>query len=377
MVEVPIETATADRMAVPGSTPAASMSRVALPCADLVATIDFFCNELGFQLDNIWPADSPARAIVSSPGLHLELRLDPVAGPLGAGRIIVVSDDSFDRGIRSMSAPNGTFVEIIRSAPVLDVPPLQSSFVVSQLDDDSSWITGRAGMRYRDLIPDRLGGRFISSHIEIPDGGPVPDYVHFHDVRFQMIFCARGWVEVVYEDQGGPFVLHAGDCVLQPPEIRHRVLNASPGLEVVEIGCPAEHLTTRDHDIELPTGSLRPDRDFAGQRFVRHVAAAADYGPWRASGMVCRDSGIGAATFGLAQAVVARPTVADDGDVVGPVVHHGEFLQLFILGGQATMDVDRRGVVPLERATSVVVPAGEQFWLSEISEDFEVLDVSL
>ena len=42
-----------------------------------------------------------------------------------------------------------------------------------------------------------------------------------------------------------------------------------------------------------------------------------------------------------------------------------------------TMHVDGRGVVPLQRATSVVVPAGEQFSLSEISEDFEVLDISL
>ena len=84
-------------------------------------------------------------------------------------------------------------------------------------------------MRYRDLVPGRLGGRYIASHIEIPDGGTVPDYVHFHDVVFQMIFCAAGWVRVVYEDQGEPFVLHAGDCVLQPPLIRHRVLEASPG----------------------------------------------------------------------------------------------------------------------------------------------------
>ena len=89
--------------------------------------------------------------------------------------------------------------------------------------------TGRAGMIYRDLLPDRQGGRFIASHITIPDGGPVPDYVHHHDVRFQVIHCVRGWVDVVYEDQGPPFRMHAGDTVLQPPHIRHRVLEARPG----------------------------------------------------------------------------------------------------------------------------------------------------
>jgi quercetin dioxygenase-like cupin family protein len=110
------------------------------------------------------------------------------------------------------------------------------------------------------LIPGRLGGRFIASHIRIPGGGEVADYVHFHKIRFQMIYCRRGWVRVVYEDQGPSFVMHEGDCVLQPPEIRHRVLEASPGLEVIEIGASAEHETWRDHVLDLPTPRLRPQR---------------------------------------------------------------------------------------------------------------------
>ena len=73
-------------------------------------------------------------------------------------------------------------------------------------------------MLYRDLIPDRLGGSaIVASHIRIPEGGPVGDSVHFHRVGFQLIFCYKGWVEVVYEDQGPPFVLRAGDCVIQGP----------------------------------------------------------------------------------------------------------------------------------------------------------------
>ena len=53
----------------------------------------------------------------------------------------------------------------------------------------------------QDLVPDRCGGRFVASHIRIEKGGPVPDYVHFHRVRFQCIFCYRGRVRVVYEGQ--------------------------------------------------------------------------------------------------------------------------------------------------------------------------------
>src|SRR5207237_1333899 len=130
-----------------------------------------------------------------------------------------------------------------------------------------AWGRGRAGMQYRDLIPGRLGGRVIASQIRIPDGGPVADYVHHHRVRFQMIYCRRGWVRVVYEDQGPPFAMREGDCVLQPPGIRHRVLEASRGLEVIEVSAPSDHETFRDHELELPSANERRERVFSGQRF--------------------------------------------------------------------------------------------------------------
>ena len=53
-----------------------------------------------------------------------------------------------------------------------------SAWVRSALEAEPNieWVIGRAGMRYRDLIPGRLGGSIIASHIRIPDAGPVPDY---------------------------------------------------------------------------------------------------------------------------------------------------------------------------------------------------------
>ena len=147
-------------------------------------------------------------------------------------------------------------------------------------------------MQYRDLIPGRLGGQFIASHIRIPDGGETPDYVHYHKVRFQMIYCKTGWVRVVYEDQGPPFILEAGDCVLQPPEIRHRVLESSAGLEVIEISSPAIHETWADHELILPTSQHLPERIFNGQKFVRHQAKTAEWKPSRYEGFEERDTGI-------------------------------------------------------------------------------------
>ena len=84
---------------------------------------------------------------------------------------------------------------------LLRTPALRPRLSVSTQQSEGAFGVGRAGMLYRDLLPDRAGGAVIASHIRIPSGGPVPDYVHFHRVAFQLIFCLDGWVDVVYEGQ--------------------------------------------------------------------------------------------------------------------------------------------------------------------------------
>ena len=238
----------------------------------------------------------------------------------------------------------------------------------------TTWGVGRAGMRYRDLIPDRQGGRFIASHIHIPSGGPVPDYVHYHKIRFQLIFCCRGWAKLVYEDQGGEFILKAGDCVLQPPQIRHRVLECSDNMEVVELGCPAEHETYADHEMHLPTATFDDQRLFTGQRFVRHQAETASWGKWRIDGFECRDSGIGAATSGLAGVRVVRPQLEP---TVGPCSHVAELVFFFVLKGSVTLELMGRGIEPFNRGDSVVLPSNFSYTLVESTQDLELLEVTL
>src|SRR5262249_39759729 len=232
--------------------------------------------------------------------------------------------------------------------------------VVTKSGGADAWATGRAAMQYRDLIPSRLGGRFVASHIRIPEGGPVPDYVHSHRVRFQMIFCKAGWVKLVYEDQGPPFVMQAGDCVLQPPQIRHRVLEASPGLEVIEIGCPAMHETFADHDLSLPNDRVNPDRVFSGQRFVRHTAASSNWRPWKIAGFEARDTGIAAATGGLAGVAVIRSS----GSHSGALAHDGEFLFFFVLQGRLGLRNRELGSHQLREDDCCVIPAGAKFELT-------------
>lgn len=162
---------------------------------------------------------------------------------------------------------------------------------------DGEWHVGRAGMEYRDLIPDRLGGRVIASHIRIPKGGPIPDYVHHHQVSFQIIYCLSGSARVVHEDQGGPFDFKAGDCVLQPAGIRHRVLECTDGFEVFEVAAPAEHPTFVEHSFDLPTPKIDRGRDFGGQKFVHHrldTTAVTE-----SKNIVRRDTGIREASSGV------------------------------------------------------------------------------
>jgi mannose-6-phosphate isomerase-like protein (cupin superfamily) len=227
-------------------------------------------------------------------------------------------------------------------------------------------------MEYRDLIPGRLGGRFIASHIRIRDGGETQDYVHYHKALFQVIYCKTGWARLVYEDQGPPFLLEAGDCVMQPPEIRHRVLESSAGLEVVEVACPAEYETSADNELGLPTRELLPERLFGGQRFLRHRAREASWGPWRLDGFEARDTGVAAATNGLA----ATRVVKSDSAITAPAGEHsGHLLFLFILRGEIGID-SREGNHQLMAGDSCVIPAGVGYTL-KAGGGLEMLEVSL
>ncbi|GMR23242.1 MAG: hypothetical protein BMS9Abin37_1653 [Acidobacteriota bacterium] len=347
-------------------------AQVVLPCAELDPTLEFFTERLGFRVDAIYPADSPSTVVVSGYGLRVQLQHGGDGEP-GALRLLCSDPTSIADGATEITAPNGTRIELVDSDPPLVVPPVQQELVVTK-HAEAKWGVGRAGMRYRDLIPGRLGGSFIASHIQIPVGGPVPDYVHFHKIRFQMIYNYKGWVRLAYEDQGPEFVMSAGDCVLQPPQIRHRVLECSDEFEVVEIGCPAEHETFADHDTTLPTRVVNPERDFRGQRFVRHNAAQATWHPFRLDGFEYRDIGIADATDGLAGVRVARVSGTPTASFVQ---HDAEFLFLFVLEGTLTLKSESHEDHHLEARDSVVLPAEMPYAFAACSTDLELLEVAL
>ncbi|MFK7745730.1 MAG: cupin domain-containing protein [Roseobacter sp.] len=347
-------------------------AEIRLPTQELRDDIPFFTKVLGMRMDMIYPADDPSVAVFSGHGVRVRIEKD---APEPAGTIRILTDDvaSFAKGKTRLTAPNGTKVEIEPLNTPLVLPQTNHSFVVRRLADQAPWVIGRAGMQYRDLIPDRLGGSIIASHIRIPDGGPVPDMVHYHTVGFQLIFCYRGWVDLVYEDQGEPFRLHAGNCVIQPPQIRHRVLYASDNIEVIEIGVPAEHVTTIDHEMSLPNGPANPGRRFDGQKFVHHQAENAQWKPFRIPGFESRDTTIAENTQNVAGVHVVRPKGAQS-----EWTHHaGDILFTFVMEGRMTLEGEGRARHSLEAGDAFVIPPGMAVRYSDPSADLELLEVSL
>ncbi len=347
-------------------------AEIRLATAALSDDIPFFTKVLGMRMDMIYPADDPSVAVFSGHGLRVRIETGASDPPVTI-RILTDDPDGFADGARVLHAPNGTRVEIDVLHPPLVMPQTAHSFVVRRLSDQAPWVIGRAGMHYRDLIPDRLGGSIIASHIRIPDGGPVPDMVHYHTVGFQLIFCYKGWVDLVYEDQGPPFRLSEGCCVIQPPEIRHRVLFASDNIEVIEIGVPAEHITTIDHDMTLPNGPANPERRFQGQRFVHHKVEDAIWAPCRLSGFEARDTGIADGTQGVAGVQVIRrgadaPTFSH---------HDSDILFTFVMAGSMRLEGDGREPFPLEAGDAFVIPPRHRTRYADPSEDLELLEVSL
>jgi len=161
--------------------------------------------------------------------------------------------------------------------------------------------------------------------------------------------------------------------VLQPPGIRHRVLESSDGLEVVELSAPAEHMTFVDHELTLPTLQFRPGRNFDGQRFIRHQAEVAGWVTDSLPGFDARDTGIEQATAGIASLEVLRANAK-------MAIHEYEasgLLQFhFIL--QGFMELALNGQKHSLGSEDVfLVPRGSCWSILQRSVDLEMLQLTL
>jgi len=118
-------------------------------------------------------------------------------------------------------------------------------FVASHLKD-AAFKTGlRSYAAYRDLNLEKATGGAVQAHVIRLLGKCDPKVVsipHYHGVQFQMLYMLKGWMIGEYEG-AGRVKMTAGSCWIQPPGIRHQVIDYSDGCEMVEIILPAKFAT--------------------------------------------------------------------------------------------------------------------------------------
>jgi quercetin dioxygenase-like cupin family protein len=121
----------------------------------------------------------------------------------------------------------------------------RQSFTVShhrEQDFDSGL---RSYASYRDLGTSKATGGMVQAHVirfKPPCDPKVVSKRHFHDVEFQMVYVLKGWLKTELEGQGA-ITMKAGSAWIQPPRIRHAVLDYSDDCEVLEIVLPADFKT--------------------------------------------------------------------------------------------------------------------------------------
>ena len=99
--------------------------------------------------------------------------------------------------------------------------------------------TPRAAFAYRDLgITLATAGRVGADTSRLTGLSKDFSEPHFHKLRCHIVYVTKGWVKIEYEGHG-TVRLKVGDCVYQPPRIRHRLVDASGDVEILQVTIPA------------------------------------------------------------------------------------------------------------------------------------------
>ena len=120
--------------------------------------------------------------------------------------------------------------------------PRKQAFVASHLDERDFKEGLRSYAKYRDLGIAAATKGLAQAHVIrlIPPCDPAEvSQRHYHDVEFQMIYVLKGWIKGEYEG-AGVVTMREGSCWLQPPRIKHTVLDYSDDCELLEVIIPAE-----------------------------------------------------------------------------------------------------------------------------------------
>jgi mannose-6-phosphate isomerase-like protein (cupin superfamily) len=131
-----------------------------------------------------------------------------------------------------------------KAATKAKAAPRKQTFVASHLSADAFEGGLRSYAKYRDLGIAAATNGLAQAHVikMIPPCDPaVVSKRHYHDVDFQMIYVLKGWIKGEYD--GEVATMREGSCWLQPPKIKHTVLDYSDDCELLEIILPADFET--------------------------------------------------------------------------------------------------------------------------------------
>lgn len=143
------------------------------------------------------------------------------------------------------AAPKRTAAKPTAKPTRLKAKAPRQRFTVSHLNEKDFKREGlRPYAQYRDLGIAKATGGLAQAHVIrlIP---PCTDEVrkrHTHAVELQLVYVLKGWMKNEFEGHGEQ-LMRAGSCWLQPPNIKHTVLDYSDDCEVLEIIVPAEFNT--------------------------------------------------------------------------------------------------------------------------------------
>ena len=99
--------------------------------------------------------------------------------------------------------------------------------------------------KYRDLGIANATNGMVRAHVIrfVPPCRPEEvSKRHYHDVDFQMVYVLKGWIKTDFDGQGA-IVMRQGSAWIQPPRIKHVVLDYSDDCEVLEMILPADFKT--------------------------------------------------------------------------------------------------------------------------------------
>ena len=124
-------------------------------------------------------------------------------------------------------------------------PRRKQTFTVSHHREQDFDRGLRRYAHYRDLGTAKATNGMVQAHVIrfVPPCDPKEvSKLHYHEVDFQMVYVLKGWIKTELTGEG-EHVMRAGSCWLQPPRIKHKVLDYSDDCEVLEIVLPAEFKT--------------------------------------------------------------------------------------------------------------------------------------